>query len=208
VLVFIDESGDPGMKGRPGSSELFAVTGVLFEENEEAAACEEKIKQCRRALGLHPNFEFHFYSCSDKFRGSFLSAVSQAGFFYHTVVLNKSKLWGKGFQEKDSFYKYTTSLVFENAKPNLRNATVVIDRCGNREFRQQLAKYLKRKMNEGDRTLIKSVKMEPAHSNSLLQLADMVCGAVTRSFNLSKDDRMKFRGLIKHRELRVQVWPK
>lgn len=208
MLVFMDESGDSGMKGRQGSSALFTVTAVMFEENEEAAACEKRIIECRDDLAVKPEFEFHFYSCSDRFRESFLYAVSHSNFFYHTVVLNKAKLWGKGFQDKASFYKYTTSLVFENAKPLLHEATVVIDRCGNREFRQQLAKYLKRKMNEGDRKLIKSVKMEPAHSNNLLQLADMVCGAVARSFNLEKPERMRFRNIVRHREFRVQVWPR
>lgn len=208
MLVFMDESGDSGMNAKAGSSPFFTVTAVLFEDNEEAAACEQRIAQCRATLKLHPQFEFHFYSCSDAFRAHFLEAVSVSGFFYHSVVLNKTKLWGKGFQDKDSFYKYTTSLVFENAKPHLHDATVVIDRCGDRQFRQQLAKYLKRKMNEGGKTLIKSVKMEPSHSNDLLQLADMVCGAVSRSLHTEKADRLKFRKIVRHRELRVQVWPK
>jgi len=122
--------------------------------------------------------------------------------------LNKAKLWGLGFQDKSSFYKYTTSLVFENAKPILNQAKVIIDRCGDRLFRDQLAKYLKRKMNEHGSMLIKSVRMEPSHSNDLLQVADMVCGAVFRSYNLEKEGRMQFRKLVKHRESRVQLWPK
>ncbi len=34
MLVFVDESGDSGMKGKEGSSALFVITAVLFEENE------------------------------------------------------------------------------------------------------------------------------------------------------------------------------
>jgi hypothetical protein len=36
VLVFIDESGDPGTKGKPGSSDYFVVTAVIFEDRDEA----------------------------------------------------------------------------------------------------------------------------------------------------------------------------
>jgi hypothetical protein len=36
MLVFIDESGDSGMKGKAGSSRLFVVTAILIEENEDA----------------------------------------------------------------------------------------------------------------------------------------------------------------------------
>lgn len=207
MLVFFDESGDSGMKGKAGSSQFFVVTAILFEENEEAEKCEQLIVGLRHTLHLHENFEFHFNSCNDAIREAFLTAIAKSNFFYHSVVLNKGKLWGKGFQDKGSFYKYSAGLVFENAKAELVQAKVVIDRCGNRDFRDQLSKYLKRKMN-AESKLIKKVCMEPSHSNSLLQVADMVCGAVAMSFNFAKEDRHRFRKIVKHRELRVQVWPR
>jgi hypothetical protein len=208
MLVFIDESGDSGMTGKVGSSRLFIVTAVLFEENEEANNCEGRIGEIRKALKINERFEFHFNKCCDRYRRTFLSGIAGSNFFYHCVVLNKAKLWGEGFQDKASFYKYAASLVFENAKAQLRQAKVVIDKCGDREFRNQLARYLKKRMNDGNQVLIRKVTMEPSHSNDLLQLADMVSGAVFRSFNTTKIDRWEFRRLIERRELRVQVWPK
>jgi hypothetical protein len=53
-------------------------------------------------------------------------------------VINKAKLYGEGFRVADSFYKYTCSLVFETAKPYLRDAIVVIDGSGSRRFKQEL----------------------------------------------------------------------
>jgi len=70
MLVFIDESGDSGMKGRPGSSKFFVVTAVIFEENEEADDCAKRIVACREGMNLDSRFEFHFNSCSDRFRES------------------------------------------------------------------------------------------------------------------------------------------
>ena len=43
MLVFVDESGDAGMKLDEGSSEFFVVTAVLFEENDAANDCAERI---------------------------------------------------------------------------------------------------------------------------------------------------------------------
>jgi hypothetical protein len=208
VLVFFDESGDAGMKGKAGSSRLFIVTAILFEENEGAEACDIRITDLKRRLRLHDDFEFHFNSCSDRFRRSFFETVAGADFFYHSVVLNKPKLWGEGFKDKNSFYKYAARLVFENARSNLSRAKVVIDKCGNRDFRRELSRYLQRRMNDGNQVLIRKISMEPSHSNNLLQLADMVCGAVFRSFNTEKENRFEFRRMVNHRELRVQVWPK
>lgn len=208
MLVFIDESGDSGMKGKLGSSRIFVVTAILFEDNEDAQECDAHINQLRAELRLHENHEFHFNRCNDKIRRRFLEAVSGSQFFYHSIVLNKTKLWGEGFKHKDSFYKYAAGLVFENAKARLLNAKVVLDECGNRDFKNQLSKYLKRRMNDGEHVLIKKLTMESSHSNNLLQLADMVCGAVYRSFDTAREDRRKFRRIIAHRELMVQVWPK
>lgn len=208
MLVFIDESGDSGMNGKPGSSRLFVVTAILIEENEDAEECDGRISVLKQELRLNENFEFHFNSCSDTFRRRFLETVAGCNFFYYSIVLNKAKLWGPGFKYKESFYKYAAGLVFENAKAHLVEATVVLDECGNREFKLQLSKYLRRRMNDGKRVLIKKVRMEPSHSNNLLQLADMVCGAVNRSFDTLREHRMEFRRLVNARELKVQVWPR
>jgi hypothetical protein len=120
-------------------------------------------------------------------------------------VINKSKLFGEGFKHKESFYKYASSLLFENAKDKLQNAIVVIDESGRKAFKYQLATYLKKKINTKDRVCIKKVKMQDSRSNNLLQLADMVAGAVNRS--LSKKKRDGFRDMISAREIFVQIWP-
>lgn len=208
MLVFIDESGDCGMKVGAGSSRLFLITAILFEDSEDAEDCDGRIAELRKDLQVHERFEFHFNRCCDKYRTRFLEAVSGSQFFYYSMVLNKAKLWGEGFKYKDSFYKYAAGLVFENTKARISNATVVLDKCGDREFRDQLARYLKKRMNDRKLTLIKKLRMEPSHSNSLLQLADMVCGAVYRSFDINRRDRMAFRKLVGHREMEVRVWPR
>ena len=36
MLVFVDESGDPGLKFNEGSSECFVVVAVIFQTEEHA----------------------------------------------------------------------------------------------------------------------------------------------------------------------------
>lgn len=207
MLVFVDESGDSGMKHKCGSSALFVMSAVIFEENEDAEACDVEIANLRLKCFGRTDKEFHFTKCCDAYREQFLMGISKHDFFYLGFVLNKSKLYGPGFAYKDSFYKYTAKLLFENAKPYLRDARVVIDRSGNREFRSQLQSYLKRKINT-DGEVIKRVKAEDSDSNNLLQLADMVCGAIARSYKTDKEDAGRFRRMVSHRELSVQLWPR
>lgn len=183
------------------------MTAVTFGDNEAATRCDRRIAELRRECFGERCHEFHFSKCSDEHREKFLASISNQDFFYLAFVLNKAKLYGPGFAFKSPFYKYTASLLFENAKPYLRDASVVIDASGEREFRLQLQKYLKKKVNT-DRQIIRKVKTENSHSNNLLQLADMVCGAVARSFRVEKPERQRFRKLIAHRELHLQMWPR
>ena len=209
MLVFIDESGDAGLKLETGSSEYFIVTLVAFEDNDEALAADQRIQLLKRELGLRPEFEFKFNKAKREFREAFLSAAARYEFFYLSIVINKTKLTGPGFKFKESFYKYACSLVFQNAKPYLDSATVVIDGSGSREFRRQLGSYLRKRVNPaaGDTRHIGKIKIQESHKNNLLQLADMVCGAVARSCG-PKEDAPVYRQLIAHREIYVQLWPK
>ena len=141
---------------------------------------------------------------------AFLQAVAPYDFFYYGIVLNKDpqKLWGAGFRDKQSFYKYACSLVFENAKEKLQNATVIIDKSGNLDFRRQLEKYLKRRINPvNSMKIISKVKMQRSHGNNLLQLADYVAGVINRSVQ-KKDVGNEYKKVIAHREIFVQIWPR
>jgi hypothetical protein len=207
MLVFIDESGDSGLKIDRGSSHYFTVGLVVFEDREDALACDQRISLLKNELGLPISYEFHFKRNSDKVRRAFLQAVAPYNFFYYGIVINKNpkKLWGDGFRNKESFYKYACGLVFENAKEKLNKATVVIDESGSLDFKRRLAKYLRRRTDKG---AIKKVKMQRSKSNNLLQLADYVASAINRSIQSKRKWHDEYRKIIAHREIYVQIWPK
>jgi hypothetical protein len=204
MLVFVDESGDAGLKLDQGSSEYFVVTLVAFEENDEAEALDKRIDLLKRELGMNPLAEFKFNKSNKNIRNQFLRAVLPYTFFYFAIIVNKKKLYGEGFKYKESFYKYTSSLVFENAKPYLEKAKVIIDGSGSKEFRNQLSSYLRKKTGGG---YIKKIKLEDSKRNNLLQLADMISGSIFRSLS-DKSDAGIYRDIIKSREIYVQIWPR
>lgn len=210
MLAFVDEAGDPGLKLEKGSSRYFIVTLVIFEEHDEAEAADSRIGLLRRELGLQSDFEFHFTETPERIKEAFFDAIVPYGFFYFSIVVNKTKLYGPGFKFKESFYKYAASLVFENAKQHLVDAIVIFDGSGNREFKRQLKTYLARKVNTREGAgKIRKVKLQDSRRNNLIQPADMVCGAVARSFKRKRRKGQRdFRRKISHREIYVQFWPK
>ncbi len=212
MLVFVDESGDAGLKIESGSSPFFVVTTLVFLDHEAAQRCDEEITKLRARLNCSAKKEFHFNKDSDRIKDAFFEAIELFDFWYSAVVLNKAGLTSPGFSYKDSLYKYTVSLAFQNIFEDLNDAIVVFDRCGGREFTNQLRNYLRRAMNrkagQADHGKIKKVKDGHSHTDNLLQLADMICGAVAKCYSCDKTGRRKFRNKLRRKERRVQVWPK
>lgn len=81
MLVFIDESGDSGLKIQNGSSRFFTVALVVFEDNEEAINCDKRIELLKGELGWEKGSEFHFKNNSDKVRKAFLRLLCLIIFF-------------------------------------------------------------------------------------------------------------------------------
>lgn len=210
MLAFLDESGDPGRRLDDGSSKYFVVSVVTFEDHAEAIACDHQISELRRSLRVSPAFEFHFAHNSNRIREAFLEAVTPFRFSYHTFALNKDRrvLYSDGFDHKESLYKFTARMTFENAKPYLDSAIVVIDKSGNRNFRDEIALYLRRRLNDQEgRERIKKVKIQRSDGNNLLQLADYVAGVSARYLG-GKENGFEWRRkyLATHR-LTERVWP-
>ena len=209
MLVFVDESGDTGLKLGQGSSNFFTVVLVVFEENDEAQAADARIALLRRELRKPADFEFHFKENSDSVRQAFLEAMVRYNFFYFAFVVNKQALYTDSLPTTAAFYHYACGLIFESAKPYLDNALVKIDASGGRKFQRQLAAYLKTKINTSGAATrhIDSVTANDSRRSNMLQLADMVCGAVARSYRADKAQPDRFRRIVGHRKISVQELP-
>ena len=182
MLVFIDESGDPGRRLAQGSSEFFVLALVMFDDHAEASRCEQAISDLAEELGRGPH-EFKFSKDSHNTRTRFLDIVTPYQFSYRAFVLNKDpeKLYGPGFNSKDSLYKWVSGIALKDVSAEWDEATVILDRTGEKAFQRQLKSYLLREV----RTLhgpgrIKKVKANTSESERLLQLADYVAGTVNR----------------------------
>ena len=59
-----------------GATPYFVVALVVFEDHEEATACDQRIGLLRRELSLPGDFEFHFHDDHPTLRKIFLTAVA------------------------------------------------------------------------------------------------------------------------------------
>jgi hypothetical protein len=207
MLVFVDESGDTGFKFERNSSLYFTVTAVWFERPRDAENCDAGIDRLAGRIGRSK--EYRFANTTELQRHQFFECANQYDFRFASVVMNKRKLISDGFRHKESFMKLTIRYAFTHlADAGLRDATVVVDRSGSRDFCRTLKSYLKKRIRRADgSSIIKNVRSERSHNNRLIQLSDMVCGAISKSIGGSQDDK-RFRAMLSGKELIVQVWPK
>jgi hypothetical protein len=203
VLIFIDESGDAGFNIAKGSSQNFVVVCVIFDDPLDAEETAVRIKRLKRELGKSDDFEFKFNGCSRDYRTAFFEKVASCSFKYRAIIMDKDRIYGPELRRsKDSFYNFTVKNVLKHSSGSIRDAKVVIDGAGSREFKRTMGAYLRKMVNERS-SIIKELKFKNSRNNVLLQLADMVAGAVHRSCT-AKSDASVYRALIKQRE--EDVW--
>lgn len=205
MLVFIDESGDTGFKIQKGSTPNFVIAGIIFRDNLDAERTALAIKELRRELKLRDEFEFRFTKCSKEIRKKFFQRVKKYNFAYRAVVMRKEYIYGSKLRaEKEYLHNYTMRMLLEHTKGSIVNARVKVDKCGDREFRKHADRYLKEKLNVQDK-IIRGYSFEHSHRNVLIQLADMIAGAINRSYT-DKKDSQEYRTIIKTREENVWVF--
>jgi hypothetical protein len=73
MLVFIDESGDPGFRLGRGSSAVFVTALVAFRDHAQARATHAAIEAAAARLGIKP--EFKFSKCRPEIRDAFFAAI-------------------------------------------------------------------------------------------------------------------------------------
>jgi hypothetical protein len=176
MLAFIDESGCPGFKFTRGSDPVFGLGMVVFADGAAAQLTEKTIAELRKKLG-HKT-EFKFSKSRDDLRDGFFAGVAHCPFIMRALIVRKEQLHSQHLRSNaESFYSYFVKMLMAHDSGTLRATRVRIDGSGGREFQRSLSRYLRRELGER----IKDVKMSDSAADSLMQLADMCIGAVTRA---------------------------
>ncbi len=198
MLVFIDDSGDPGFKLDKGSSHFFVISAVLFDDNLEAEKTAVAIKELRRELKFGDNVEFKFNKSKRLVREKFLSAVNPFSFKIRCIVIEKGIIYSDELRRnKKHFYAFAIKTLLKYSGEEIKNAKIKVDGSGDREFKRNFLTYLRRELNTKDKCVLEHCKLVDSKGNVLIQLADMIAGAIRRSYSKDKTDKDIYKGIIK-----------
>ncbi len=197
MLIFIDDSGDPGFKFEKGSSRYFVIALVIFDDNLEAEKTALEIKKLKRKLGFPDTGEFKFSKSRNDVKKLFLETVSSSKFRIRCLTIDKKLIHSPELKtNKNSFYSYVIKSAIKYSGGSIFDARVKIDGSGDRIFRKNFLSYLRKNLNSKEKTIIKNCKLVDSKGNVLIQLADMVAGAIRRSCD-GKEEDVCYKNIIK-----------
>jgi Protein of unknown function (DUF3800) len=187
VLVFIDDSGDPGFKLEKGSSQFFVIALLIFEDVLEAEKMAIAIKELRRSLKFPDSQEFKYAKSSDRVRLAFLKAITGFSFKVSALVVDKNLIYSRELQnKKETFYAYFIKTAIKNSRSVILDARVRIDGSGDRAFKKQFMTYLRKELTSNDVKIMKHCRLVDSRSDVLIQAVDMIAGAIRRKHELEE----------------------
>jgi len=189
MLVFIDESGDPGFKLQKGSSNIFVLALVIFNDDLEAEKTSVTIKELRRKLKFQDKYEFKFNKTNRKIRKAFLNTVKSFKFRVRAIVVKKELIRSQRLRSnKEDFYNYIIMQVLKQSTKSIKNAKLKFDKRGEKTLRNQLRVYLSKRLDNKNSKIFTDLKFVDSRQNTLIQLADMIAGTIFSDFTKKDSD--------------------
>jgi hypothetical protein len=171
ILVFIDDSGDPGLG--PESSPVFVIALFIFDDTLVAEETALAIKKLRRELHFPDDVEFKFH------KSRFLETVIQYPFRIRAIVVEKDKIRPKFTgTDKETFFNHIVLTVLQQTKGTVRHAKLRFDKRGERRIRNELRAYLSQALDNKVKNIFTDLKFVDSKRDNLVQLADMVAGSI------------------------------
>ncbi len=184
MLVFIDDSGDPGFKLRKGSSPVFVISLVIFDDELEAEKTSLSIKELRRKLKVSDRYEFKFNKTNRIFRNDFFDTVKSFKFRTRAIVVKKEVIYSPRLKTYiENFYNYVVMQVLRHNGGTIKNAKIKFDKRGEKIIRNELRAYLSKQLDNKNKKIFKNLKFVDSRQNTLIQLADMIAGAIFASYS-------------------------
>ena len=199
MLVFLDDSGDPGFKLDKGSTSHFVIACVIFDDNLDAEETALIIKRFRRLLKWRDDHEFKFNKIKKQLAKDFLKEVRGGSFRVRAIIADKSKIRSNELRNnKHSFYNFMIKEVLEKSDGYIKNARIRLDGHEDRAYKQATQTYFRKEVNKKSK-IIKNMKFVNSKNDNLIQLADMVAGSLLRSTQENKSDSQDYKKIINRR---------
>ena len=196
--IFLDDSGDTGL--RNSNTDQFIVAAVIVTDEEKKKLLTEAINLFRRRLGWVELHEFKFSKTEKVILVELIDFIKGFDFEAYVVVLDKKEVDVNIVpKEKISIYNHVLKELL--LRVSRSNQVVTIDGKIGKKYDKQVQAYLRQNLRErGVRNT--SIKFVDSRKEPLVQLADIIAGAVARSYK-DKTDAGKYLKLLEDKIIKI-----
>lgn len=180
--VYLDDSGDPGVKFGHGSTQHLVMAACVFNSNEAMESASRAIRDCRKRVHRSERWEFKYAKTSDYAKDEFFSAIAPLDFKVRAIVIDKRDLYSGHLRSAPKHLQnYAIKELLTHTLNTVQDAKLVIDGGDRRAFGVKDSVYFRKYVNEVCPGTIRDVSFADSSRVVLIQLADMVAGAIHRS---------------------------
>lgn len=142
---------------------------------------------------LPDGYEFHFNKESNVRRSEFCARVCNSPFEVRAIVVDKSLIYPDAWirQSSKRFYNFFTNKLLKHSLGTVTNAKIRIDGSMDRELKT----YLQRQLNQYGK-IVDDIKFCDSASTPIIQLSDMIAGAVARAYKPEKKNHTELRTIL------------
>jgi hypothetical protein len=184
VTAFADEFGNNSFDFEKQGTH-FIVAAVICK-NDNLAKLYEDINALRKKHNFQSGeIKSSGVAGNHSRRKRILEDVAKLDISIYSVVVDKRKLFGKGFSIKKSFYKYLNNLVYKELYRTFPKLELYVDEHGGNDFMLEFKKYVHKNhdlnlFSGSDFGLVESDK------SFYIQIADFVAGTLGYIFDEKK----------------------
>ena len=201
AVIYLDESGTPDIQNLAPA--VFVVGAVVIESRQDLAGIEQRFRNAFATIKRPEDHELRTAGLSEAKHARVLRELSLLEYQWAAACFDKTKLDSPGFADPKTFYRYAFQFLIGDLLTVAWQADLVIDENSTPEFQVELEAYLRRQNSGLPIGRLQSVKFSQSSKDRLVQLADLVAGAVRRSV---EGHSVPLRE-IEHQMISLQFWP-
>lgn len=207
MWAFVDESGDPNLNFEKDGVSTWYILCSIMVSDEKVAELRDQVEALRKKHFQTGEMKSSGLSSNQKRWSALLRDLAPIDFGFCALLIDKREIdRSSGLQFKKSFIKNIHKRLYEKiflAHPNL---SVRADKQGREPFQNGFKEYLEKTHGP---TLFDRRNFDFVDSKAevLVQLADIVCGCLARTYADDKRAGNKlFQALLQKSQL-LEFWP-
>jgi len=207
ITAFADEFGNNSFDFESQGTHFIVATIICKNENLEKL--RNDIDSIRKQHGFQTGeMKSSGVAQNHSRRKRILADIAKLDITIYAVIVDKTKLDGKGFAIKKSFYKYLNNLVYKELYRTFPKLELHVDEHGGNDFMREFKKYVE-KNHEMNLFSGAEFNIQNSKQSYFIQIADFVAGTLGYIFDENKksEHSSDFQELLRPRIASLNFFP-